>query len=594
MLAALPDTNLPATRTTTPACRSSRRTRTRPGGKVDVQLTPTLLAVRALRLPQSHDRRSAEHPAAIRRRRQRAHLRAQPAVRPRRRRGRRQGDRCSKRGSATRGRRRGRTRRRSGPTARSTSSGSRVCRPTAASPAGCRRSSITGYSDLGRQATNPQWQYPTVYNPKINYTWTRGAHSFKTGYEFQRINTEVQDVNPLYGRDTYNGSVHAPDRRRRRSNLYNLADFMLGLRAQYALSSVLVAHLRRNMQFAYLQDDWRASSRLTLNLGAALRVPRRRTGSATTSCRTSIRRRTRCVIAKDGSTCRSRARQPRPQQLRAASRLRLHRDARTRSSAAATASATCTSAAPAAATCCRSTGRRWSTRSSTRPTRAAPSFVPAEQGYPAGLADPSQFNPLTANITYMPQRLPLESGAELVHLRAARARSATCCSTSPTSATAQTTCCCSPTTTRRSPTTPPAPSRCRIARPNPALRRHHLRVQRRQVALQGAADEVRMADEPRRHAPELVDAVARRRTTDRSRSRTPTATTRRRRTSGTWTPTSACRTTTSRTTAPPASCGRCRSAVDVGGPATRRRLMRRAHRRLAARRHQLACTPASR
>jgi hypothetical protein len=28
--------------------------------------------------------------------------------------------------------------------------------------------------------------------------------------------------------------------------------------------------------------------------------------------------------------------------------------------------------------------------------------VPAEQGYPAGLADPSQFNPLTANITYMP------------------------------------------------------------------------------------------------------------------------------------------------------------------------------------------------
>src|SRR5204863_1947653 len=34
---------------------------------------------------------------------------------------------------------------------------------------------------------------------------------------------------------------------------------------------------------------------------------------------------------------------------------------------------------------------------------AAASFVPAEQGYPAGLADPSQFNPLLANITYMPR-----------------------------------------------------------------------------------------------------------------------------------------------------------------------------------------------
>jgi hypothetical protein len=32
----------------------------------------------------------------------------------------------------------------------------------------------------------------------------------------------------------------------------------------------------------------------------------------------------------------------------------------------------------------------------------SPTFVPAEAGYPVGLADPSQFNPLTANITYMP------------------------------------------------------------------------------------------------------------------------------------------------------------------------------------------------
>ena len=109
---------------------------------------------------------------------------------------------------------------------------------------------IGGYSDLGRQATNPQWQYPTVYNPKINYTWTRRSHSFKSGYEFQRINTEVQDVNPLYGRDTYNGSFSRPPTAAA-SNLYNLADFMLGLRAQYALSSVLVADLRRNMHFAY-------------------------------------------------------------------------------------------------------------------------------------------------------------------------------------------------------------------------------------------------------------------------------------------------------------------------------------------------------
>ena len=69
---------------------------------------------------------------------------------------------------------------------------------------------ITGYSDLGRQATNPQWQYPTVLNPKINYTRSVGRHSVKAGLEFQHVPTEVQDVNPLYGRDEYAGRFTRP------------------------------------------------------------------------------------------------------------------------------------------------------------------------------------------------------------------------------------------------------------------------------------------------------------------------------------------------------------------------------------------------
>ena len=125
---------------------------------------------------------------------------------------------------------------------------------------------ITGYTALGRQSTNPQWQYPRVFNPKVNYTTLLGRQSIKAGYEFQRINTEVQDVNPLYGLDVYASSFTRPATAAA-SNLYNLADFMLGLRSQYALSNVLVANLRQNMHFAYLQDDVRVSDRLTLNLG---------------------------------------------------------------------------------------------------------------------------------------------------------------------------------------------------------------------------------------------------------------------------------------------------------------------------------------
>src|SRR5919106_40971 len=126
---------------------------------------------------------------------------------------------------------------------------------------------ITGLTDLGRQATNPQWQYPTVYNPKINYTWLAGRHSIKSGYEFQHVQTEVQDVNPLYGRDTYNGQFTRAPGVTGNNTLYNIADFLLGLRSQYALSNILIANLRQNMQFTYVQDDWRVNDQLTLNLG---------------------------------------------------------------------------------------------------------------------------------------------------------------------------------------------------------------------------------------------------------------------------------------------------------------------------------------
>ena len=35
-------------------------------------------------------------------------------------------------------------------------------------------------------------------------------HALKAGYEFQMIRTQVEDINPLYGRDTYNGSFSRP------------------------------------------------------------------------------------------------------------------------------------------------------------------------------------------------------------------------------------------------------------------------------------------------------------------------------------------------------------------------------------------------
>lgn len=121
---------------------------------------------------------------------------------------------------------------------------------------------FTGLSSLGRQATNPQWQYPFIFNPKVNYSWVRGHHSLKFGYEYQRLQVVDQDVNPLYGRFTYQGNFTGG------GNPYGyFGDFLFGASSKYELSNFLIAHFRQVNHFGYVQDDWKVSHNLTLNIG---------------------------------------------------------------------------------------------------------------------------------------------------------------------------------------------------------------------------------------------------------------------------------------------------------------------------------------
>ena len=148
---------------------------------------------------------------------------------------------------------------------------------------GLPSTSISGFTAFGRQSTNPQWQNPALLDPKVNFTWVKGRHSLKFGYEYEHIWMAVNDNNPLYGSFSYSGGYSLcpsttvggvkvpvnPDCTAIKAAVTDnyWADFLFGTTNNYSLANLFVAHLRQTMQSTYAQDDYKVLPKLTLNLG---------------------------------------------------------------------------------------------------------------------------------------------------------------------------------------------------------------------------------------------------------------------------------------------------------------------------------------
>lgn len=116
--------------------------------------------------------------------------------------------------------------------------------------------SITGYAGVNPDA--PWSNYQTIYELKDNLTWIKGKHTLKTGFyysyeiKFEPTNTNVFGTFNFDGRYTNDG----------------YADFLLGRAASYQeTNTVAFNDNRRNSFEAYVDDSWKVSRKLTLNLG---------------------------------------------------------------------------------------------------------------------------------------------------------------------------------------------------------------------------------------------------------------------------------------------------------------------------------------
>ena len=100
---------------------------------------------------------------------------------------------------------------------------------------------------------------------------TRGRHVFHTGFEFwrDRINTFYTGNSGALGNITFTGAFTSNDPTASSpAGGYGGADFYLGLPGEYGRGIAGGEWGQRaNIFGAYIQDDWRATERLTLNLG---------------------------------------------------------------------------------------------------------------------------------------------------------------------------------------------------------------------------------------------------------------------------------------------------------------------------------------
>jgi len=138
---------------------------------------------------------------------------------------------------------------------------------------------VNNFTNFGRQTTSPNMQNPYVIDPKLNYTWLRGTHSLKFGYEYQYITVADDDFHPKDGNDVYSGTFSKPLAKltttpstvnpssTQISQAYSLTDFFFGARSHYELNNTHIANIIQWLHQWYAQDDWRVNGKLTVNLG---------------------------------------------------------------------------------------------------------------------------------------------------------------------------------------------------------------------------------------------------------------------------------------------------------------------------------------
>ncbi|HTP34375.1 MAG TPA: TonB-dependent receptor [Candidatus Acidoferrales bacterium] len=121
----------------------------------------------------------------------------------------------------------------------------------------------TGYASLGLGPNNPVYRDSQNRQLTADVTWTHGKHSLKFGGSLIKSQNNIFNIrNEIGGPYAFNGQ-YTKD---------GMADFLLGMVSGFTWNTRLQVNLRSWNDAAFIQDDWKITPNLTLNLGLRYEV----------------------------------------------------------------------------------------------------------------------------------------------------------------------------------------------------------------------------------------------------------------------------------------------------------------------------------